>query len=983
MDFFQKILPPLTPSGGYVFCAKAGNAMFNLDVHDYDMGHLIKAKAQEDLWFGLAEFRYHNTTRKIGRKAENAYTFKTLAFDVDAGEGKPYTDWQAAKSSVDDALDMLGITNRIMVRSGNGIHCYIPLSAPMEKKEWVSLSILLSGSLRYCKVDYDRSKIKDPSMVLRVPGTMNCKKEPIPVTILEDTDYSYDEFMLTEIFEQYQSDEIIPTREYQPKESSWGKNSATVSFEKISAECRQLKDISYNANVPEPLWYSAIGVAAACTEPEKAAIAWSINYSKYNEHVVLNKLNQWKSSTTGPATCTQFRNENPPGCMGCSKLGKITSPAQLGFDMSKVDYVIDVSMDDLADLPPSPPMEASHECDIDDEGYNEDEVGPLDPPVKVDFWADAKKVIPAGYSIDPEGRIWMMGGDDAALVADRAVYVSDANKFSSVTESQIMITLAVYDRKRNGSFHDVPINILSGATKGGDTLASKLANAGFVMKGAKHIKMVQDYLGLCAQHYIDEMAPGVIVRNMGWHDDSFVLGDKMFMPSGKTQLVKPKNSSDTIFKACTSTGNIDDWVKTTNVFRLKELVNHAFAFLCGFGSPLLNFMDINGAVVNLYSPDSGTGKSTVGLLINSIYGNPKELMFTAKDTENTIFNKLGTLNNLPGYVEEVSIWSGERISQFVYFVSGGKERGRLNRDATTKETAMWNTGIYTSSNCSFYDKLGEFSQSTEGEKQRILELNLSKTKSIAQYGKMINMAAARNYGVAGEIYLKHLVAMNKKGDLQTELDNASDAYTKKYNFSFTGAERFIEATVLTSWVGANIAHDLGIIDESMPIDYIFKHINNVIEDRRRSYVEHRVSAWDVLTNFVAKNSGKFAKVQTFLMTKESDGTCPDESLFGRIEYFYDARHAADSPIGGKLSVSYAEFQRYCSDCQHPFRSLIAELESLPSNAFVRHRAFLATGLLLTQRGAEVPKITSDAITVNVPEQMMKELNLVNTQGGLQ
>ena len=150
MDFFQKILPPLTPSGGYVFCAKAGNAMFNLDVHDYDMGHLIKAKAQEDLWFGLAEFRYHNTTRKIGRKAENAYTFKTLAFDVDAGEGKPYTDWQAAKSSVDDALDMLGITNRIMVRSGNGIHCYIPLSAPMEKKEWVSLSILLSGSLRYC-----------------------------------------------------------------------------------------------------------------------------------------------------------------------------------------------------------------------------------------------------------------------------------------------------------------------------------------------------------------------------------------------------------------------------------------------------------------------------------------------------------------------------------------------------------------------------------------------------------------------------------------------------------------------------------------------------------------------------------------------------------------------------------------------------------------------------------------------------------------
>jgi hypothetical protein len=582
-----------------------------------------------------------------------------------------------------------------------------------------------------------------------------------------------------------------------------------------------------------------------------------------------------------------------------------------------------------------------------------------------------------GYSMDSHGNIWMNGGSDPILVCDRLVCITDANKFNSRTDAQTIVTLAVESKQREMSYHDIPISVLTGSSKTGDNLMGKLANAGFVTT-AKQMKLVQDYLVKSSQHYLDYLETGTIVSHMGWHEESFVLGNTMYSPGNKQREVKAKNQGDKLFTGCRKKGDLDEWVKITNIFRVTELRNHAFAFFYGaFGSPLLVFTELCGAVVNLYSGSSGTGKSTVGVMISSVYGDPKDLAFTAKDTDNNIFNKLGTLCNLPAYVEEVSDWDGDRISQFVYFVSGGKEKGRLTREAIARSTATWVTATLTSSNTSFYDKLGEHSKSTEGQKQRVLELVLDPTDSIAKYGKPVNLSALKNFGTAGEVYIRHLVELHGKGELVPLVENAAEDYVKVFNFSFTGAERFVEASVLTAWVGATIAQEIGLLTGDVDLVPIFSHINQLVVSRRKAYVEHRLVAWDVLTNFVARNAGKFVKVQSFMKPKSSQGSCPDDSLYGRIEYFYDAKHTKNAPTSGKLTVSYAEFYRYCTENQHPFKTLIAELENTPAFGYVRTRAYLASGLLLTQRGVEVTKIGVDSIIVNITSEVMQELNLVN------
>ena len=63
----------------------------------------------------------------------------------------------------------------------------------------------------------------------------------------------------------------------------------------------------------------------------------------------------------------------------------------------------------------------------------------------------------------------------------------------------------------------------------------------------------------------------------------------------------------------------------------------AFAFFMGFGGPLMKFVAdgaLSGFLLNLISKWGGTGKSTMLEAINSIYGIPKPLLLSSKDTHN-------------------------------------------------------------------------------------------------------------------------------------------------------------------------------------------------------------------------------------------------------------------------------------------------------------------------------------------------------------
>lgn len=955
MHFFDVVLPPLSRDGNYVLAIKSGGF-----IHHYagDMDFIKKfavSHSYQDVWFSLAEFKYNVINGKPKRKAEYAYNYYSLGFDIDAGDSKDYPDMDSALQAATSALNQIGITEFTSICSGNGVHVYIPLTEVVSKDEWIALSSELGSALTTLGLAYDRSKIKEPAMLLRVPDTKNTKNQDnhLPVYTINLSEKRYDPSTLTEMFEPHLGDinSSVNCHTHVNK-GEWRSDNQNIDHKMIEAECYQLRSLVTNANVPEPQWYLALGVAAACSNPPEVAIRWSQAYDKFNERTTLNKMAQWVSKTTGPATCAQFRDQNPAGCAGCKHTGKITTPAQLGFTMLDVDYSNDVSLADI--------------------GIEEQSTPAPPPKPEKPEWHE---YIPRPYGVDKAGMIWLQTEDKPELVSDRPLYICDASIYTHRTSPEIVLTICIHDRKDIPRYIDVPIGIFFGTVKGGDSLPQKLGNMGLVITTPTQTKLVQTYLARAAQNYLDYSKTGKIVSSMGWDEDGFIWGSKQFCLDLRQEDVKPKDRNNKIFESCTTKGSLESWVKMTEVFKHPSFSYHAFAFFCGFGAPLLKFMNCSGAVVNLYCGDSGTGKSTIGGCIMSQYGNKDRLTFSAEDTVAAVFSKLGVLKNVPAYIDEVSMWSGEAISQFLYFSTGGKEKDRLDREANLKEGTTWNTLIITTSNVSFEERLLEWSRSIEGQKQRYFEIPIKMTPVIAKYGDKINNCTTKNYGHVAEVYLPHIVHLYNTGKLTEIIDQSYGSYEHEFNFSFIGQERFVESTILAAWIGSTIAKSIGLIHETVDINKIFRDINDLVVIRRRSYLENKIAPMDILNNFLARNIAAFVKVKGFKLTKKYVGTCPGGPLMGRLEFTYSDHITTNPPVSGKLTVSYAEIQRYCKDNNYPFGELLSGLQDDDNLKMVRHKVFLAAGLKETIFKEDVPNVSVDCITVNVPQYLLDSYEL--------
>jgi uncharacterized protein (DUF927 family) len=77
----------------------------------------------------------------------------------------------------------------------------------------------------------------------------------------------------------------------------------------------------------------------------------------------------------------------------------------------------------------------------------------------------------------------------------------------------------------------------------------------------------------------------------------------------------------------------------------------------GFGAPLLKLVggvEVKGAVINLMSNKSGTGKTTAQMVVNSIFGHPSGLLMRKNDTTLAKMQWVGMLNTIAATMDEVT-----------------------------------------------------------------------------------------------------------------------------------------------------------------------------------------------------------------------------------------------------------------------------------------------------------------------------------------
>jgi hypothetical protein len=734
------------------------------------------------------------------RKKENVASIKSLWLDIDCGEqkaqtGKGYVDQTAGMQALGEFCQKVGMPKPIVVNSGRGLHVYWPLTESITPNQWEPIA----NRLRSLCVEH--GLIVDPAVfesarVLRIPGTLNFKDDPpkpVEIILVGKKYLSADEYRtLLNVTEEVKP--FIPNKPSALMMAIMSNRTSrfkTIMIKSAKGEgCKQLLDIFENQEtIEEPLWRAGLSVAQHCEDWQSAIHKISKNHPDYDALDTEAKA----ASTKGPYTCSSFEKINPSPCAECPLRGRITSPISLGKEIAEA------------------PAEEVVEVEQEDGVIEKHQIPELPFPYFRGVNGGVYRRPPPGVEEDP------------AIVYVHDLYVVKRMRDPEHGEVVVLKLHLPMDGVKEFS---VPLSAVSSK----DELRKELAHQG-VAETAKRMESIAQYIIDFVRELQYTQKAEIMRTQFGWaeKDSKFIIGDREISKDG-TFYSPPSKTTEGIAQHMTPVGSIEEWKKVINLYARPGLEANAFAFLTAFGSPLLKFTGLNGAIINVMYKGSGSGKSTTLYTCNSVYGHPERLASIWKDTFNAKMHRLGVMNNLPNTIDEITNTGPMEFSDLSYSISQGRGKNRMK--ASTNEERLnltsWQGITLTSSNASFYEKLGSAKNSPDGEMMRLLEYAIEPSDAISmEEGKhMFDHVLKENYGHAGDIYATWLV-----NNLEEAIDTMRRIQAKiDKEVRFTARERFWSAVAACNIAGGLIAKELGLIDFDMKLVYAW--LTNMLNSMR-------------------------------------------------------------------------------------------------------------------------------------------------------
>jgi len=867
----------------------------------------LDGNSQRTIFFALGNYRDNvDEEDKVRRTSALAFQFKTLAFDVDPKDRNKnplYATQRDMAATVLTAAAALGLPDPVFVSSGNGLHCYYPLTHEISKEHWRKASELLRDALLSTGMALDTSKICDPSMVLRPVGTLNKKTDPAkPVRLLSPIQL-FDPVDLIQRLLKVVKPSASP-KATAARAKPTGIAAAVLDNEfppadaaLVEAKCPQVGAVAATrGNVLEPIWYATLGIAAYTTDPEAAAIRWSDGHPKFDRAATITKMGQWKARS-GPTTCAHFEKIDARQCSTCPHRGKITSPVQLGV----------AAVSDAVAVPTGKP----------------------------------NMVLPKGYFVKGD-KIWRTFQDETLPVSDYLLFPTRRYRDNETGKS--MCLLEVKLPVEGWTTRELPMDAMAA---GGKDWSSWLLNHQIFVSNEALLKAMRHYIMTYLKELQLETESEVMCGSFGWVDDEctqFALGERLISKDGSVPLRLGPMAAD-IAPALRPKGDLDKWCRATAVFAAPGLEYHGLVFLMQVGSPIMAGSGLKSVLVNMYCPDSGTGKSTTGAFANSIYGNPDKLMLTVEDTQNATFKSMGVYGNLPVYIDEITKIDPKRLSHTLYFITNGREKRRLTKDGGFQSSMEWNNISTSSSNSDIYAVQGAERISIDGEAMRILQFPFDKNPIFnasggANYGYKLAHFLKDNYGLAGEPFIRGILAA---GGPFVAFDTALRKFSTKFDFTFTGKERFWQAAMVVAYAAGKIGTSLGLFQ--FDIDASIRKGLEYIATLRKELVDAETDCFDLLGTYLAEHSSKIVIHKTNLMVSRTGAVAlpyPNEAM-ARIEAVWNNK----TYHSGKLFISQPHFNEWCHRRGADSKNFFAQL--------VQHRVVFHKGRRINlMRGTDKP-----------------------------
>jgi hypothetical protein len=846
-----------------------------------------------NVFYGVAKY-----ASNANRTKENVQALRAFWVDIDCGPskaavnektGRPdgYIDQAAGIAALKQFCTKVGLPRPLLVNSGRGVHAYWPLTRDISRQEWEPVGRRLA-ELCVTHNFYVDASVFEVARILRIPGTYNFKDDPaVEVTVIADADpVDYDEFRKALGVKEVQ-DLVVPERRKSNLSQKLQDNNIS-RFSKIlrrSAKgdgCQQLvAAYKERDTLSEVRWFDALSIAKFCVDRDTAIQKMSHGHPDYDPMRTLDKIKH----ITGPHNCATFDRNNPGGCYGCPYYGKIKNPIVLGKEVA--------------------------EAETEDGVYIVPEDGEEDTPLDMRI-----PEYPFPFVRGKKGGIYLKPDDDEKtpdLVYEHDLYL--VKTMTDPKEGDVLVMRLHLPKEGVREF------ILTQKQAVGDPgeLRKVLASKG-VAATEKQFKSLVLFVVMSLKAIQHKRKAELMRMQFGWADNNskFIVGDREVTADGIYHS-PPSSATRELAERMVTAGSYEKWQEVFNLYGREGLEPHAFAALTAFGAPLFKFTGQSGAILNVIHPNSGTGKTTILHMCNSVWGHPKDLCGIKGDTANAKTQHLGVFNNLPFCVDEITNMTPAQLSEMAYNMSQG--RGKHRMKASSNELRMnnttWQTISLCSSNSSFYEKMGILKNSPDGEMMRLLEYKIDYHSAIpTDYAKeMFDHQLLENYGHAGTIYIQWVLnnleeVKNTLKVVQTKIDR---------ELKLTQRERFWSAEVAANLTGGMIARRLKIINWDMK--RIYEWATGIIQETRKDVQPPPTSAASILGDYLNRHIHNILVVNDAVDQRSNMATLPEMEPKGPL-------HIRFEPDTKRLFVDYKHMREDCARSQINFKQFLADMKKL-------------------------------------------------------
>tara|TARA_R110000822_G_scaffold579_5_gene2579 strand:+ start:3557 stop:6400 length:2844 start_codon:yes stop_codon:yes gene_type:complete len=847
-------------------------------------------KQERDVYFGVAKY----ATDK-DRTKDNVERIQAFWLDIDCGPKKAEVDPKTGRpdgyATQAEGLQELrkfcktiGLPKPIVVNSGRGLHVYWPLTEDINPQAWEPVAERLR---ELCNIHelYVDAAVFETARILRVPGTLNFKDNPpTPVAVLNDAEpIALDAF--SKILGVSEAKPRAPKRKLTALAKSLIPNTVSV-FSKIMRKsakgngCAQLLDCFNNREtLAEPRWFDALSIAKFCEDRDTAIHKLSQDHVDYDYDSTESKTQHIK----GPHSCEQFEQNNPGGCEGCPFRGKITSPISLSKEVPEAEdnKVVATSFSDI-------------------EG-EEETLEYLIPDYPFPFFRGKG----GGVFIKPDG-----DEVDPIKVYDHDFYV--VKRMHDPNAGDVIVIRAHMPRDGVKEFVIPNIHIVEKRE-----LRKDLAMQGIMASSDKTFALLAMYITMSIRELQHKRSAEKMRTQFGWadNDSKFIIGDQEISKDGVYHS-PPSTATANLANFMGPKGTLEKWKEVFNLYGKPGLEPHAFAALTAFGSPLLKFTGQQGAILNVIHPNSGTGKTTILHMCNSVIGHPERLCAIKEDTANAKIIHLGLMNNLAFTVDEITNMKPEDFSNLAYCMSQGRGKNKSERFSNTLKLNLisWQSLCLCSGNAAFTEKMASYKASADGELMRLVEYKIDQSDILepAFAKEMFDHQLKDNYGHAGVIYAQWLVnnleeARNLVATIQTKIDR---------EMSLTPRERFWSAVLASNIAGGLIAKKLNLIDWDMKA--IYEWATSMVIGMREDVKPPATNNVAVMGDYINMHIQNILVVndQADLRTKMQQ--LPVLEPRGELLIRYE-------PDTQRVYVAVSAFKKYCVKYQINYKETIRQL----------------------------------------------------------